>query len=150
MTIHLAKRFTFNLTALLFALAVLAVRPGHAASGGGDGGEGADIFEEGPSFVQMDAVTVSVIRQGKVRGFLTVAFTLELPGYEYREQLGALSPKLEAEYHRDISDIAARSIDMNYPVDVMLVKHRLQSSTDRVLGPDFAQVLMGSASIQRR
>ncbi len=150
MTIHSAKRFTLNLMAILFALTVLAVRPGYAAGGGDGGGAAADIFDEGPSFVQMDAVTVSVIRQGKVRGFLTVAFTLELPGYEYREQLGALSPKLEAEYHRDISDIAARSIDMDYPVDVMLVKGRLQSSTDRVLGPDFAKVLMGSASVQRR
>lgn len=146
MTIHSAKRFTLNLTVLLFALTVLAVRPVYAAGGGA----AADIFEDGPSFVQMDAVTVSVIRQGKVRGFLTVAFTLELPGYEYREELGALSPKLEAEYHRDISDIAARNIDMDYPVDVMLVKSRLQSSTDRVLGPDFAKVLMGSASVQRR
>lgn len=146
MTIQPANKLIVYLTALLFALGVLAVGPSQAAGGGG---ETVDIFDEGPSFVQMEAVTVSVIRQGKVRGFLTVAFTLELPGFEYREQLSSLRPKLEAAYHRDISAIAARSVDLNYPVDVMLVKERLQSSTDRVLGSDFAKVLMGSASIQR-
>lgn len=150
MTARSAPRLTACLGAFLFALAILAVRPGYASGASSEGGEGTDIFEEGPSFVQMDAVTVSVIRQGKVRGFLTVAFSLELPGYEYREQLGALTPRLEAEYHRDVSDIAARSVDLSYPVDIMLVKRRLQATTDRILGPHFAEVLMGSASIQRR
>lgn len=98
----------------------------------------------------MEAVTVSIIRTGKVRGFLTVDITLELPGSEYRATIGHVAPRLAAAYHHSIRDIAARGVDLDQPVDINLVTDILQTVTDQVLGEELVTVLIGSASVQRR
>lgn len=131
------------------ALGCMLALPRPAAASGGGAAEEADIHN-GPSFMVMEAVTVSIIRTGKVRGFLTVDVTLELPGSEYRQTVTKVAPRLAAAYHHSIRDIAARGVDLDQPVDINLVTDILQSVTDQVLGEELAIVLIGSASVQRR
>ena len=147
MTIQAKTTLHWFIAALALGFMLALPQPA-GASGGGSSTE--DALHEGPSYMEMEAVTVSIIRAGKVRGFLTVDVTLELPGSEHRQTINEVAPRLTAAYNHSIRDIAARGVDLDQPVDINLVTHILQTVTDQVLGEELAVVLIGSASVQRR
>lgn len=126
------------IVALLVALASPA-----AASGKSD--KAADPSRH----VALAPITVTVFRDARVRGMLSVELTLELADPAKREALDKIMPRLRDRYIAVLTQLAANRVDVRRPVDVGGVAEALQATTDRLLGPQSARVLVGGATVRR-
>lgn len=100
-------------------------------------------------YVAFEPVSVTVLNESRVAGFLAVTFSLEASDAEQEETITEMKPRLRDAIIRRLSRLAGTRIEVTRPLNIALVNRQIQSVVDEVLGDKTAEVLIQSASIQR-
>ena len=142
---------------LLVLLCAVAFAAPAFASGGGHGDEGEKKKLKGPqkdrpitslkSWVMVDAFTISIIQDGRVRGKFTVSFGMDVPDDALREKAEALMPRLRDAWLSELNLYAATTLRPKRVADVAGVSDLLQRTADAVLGKPGSKVLMAQATV---
>ncbi|RMF07860.1 MAG: hypothetical protein D6763_11350 [Alphaproteobacteria bacterium] len=127
---------------MALALAGLSATPGS--------GQAEDNIRLGePRHIFLEPMVVSVFRDMRVRGLLSVDVGLELSEPDDRGDIERILPRLRDRYLRVLSQLASNRIDVRRPVDIDAINRALQAVTDRALGQDKARVLVGGATVRQ-
>lgn len=123
-------------------LALIALSPGLMAAAPKDekkkGG--------GPSFLQINTLTASVMRASGRRGVLTVESGLDIPDAKLRAKADSVLPRIRAAFVQSLQIYASGIAPGSIP-NAEILTQRLQRETDRVLGQPGARVLIGTLLI---
>lgn len=128
----------------LFAFAALvALAPGLMAA--------APAKEEkkkggGASFLQINALTVTILLANGRRGVLTVESGLDIPNEKLRAKATSVLPRIRAAFVQSLQIYASGMSPGHIPNAEILTK-LLQREADRVLGQTGARLLLGTMLI---
>lgn len=104
---------------------------------------------EGSTFFELPSISVSVIRDARVRGIFTVSMGLEVDSLDMRLRVRKMIPRLSHEYHRVMAHFAAARLQMGKAINLDLLERLFQKATDRVLGADQARIMVTNALASR-
>lgn len=99
--------------------------------------------------IALEPMTVSVFRDSRTRGLLTVTVSLELADADDRERVLAVMPRLQDQFVMALTRLAANRVDVNRPLDIDGLSGVLQSAADRAIGAKTARVLVEGATVRR-
>jgi len=99
-------------------------------------------------FVEFSPISVSIIREYRIRGQLAVTFFLSVYKTSTVEKIEKLRPKLRDGLVQSLTRVANTRVNPNRPVDLELIGKFMQKSVDEILGPNMAEVLIQSAAAQ--
>jgi len=102
-----------------------------------------------PRHVFLEPLVVSVMRDMRVRGLLSLDVGLELTDPDSRSDVEKLMPRLRDRYIQALTYLASNRIDVSRPVDIDALNTVLQAATNRTLGADTARVLISGATVRR-
>jgi hypothetical protein len=140
-----AARLVVALCAMLMlAGAVLAAEHGEKKPAKGEGAI------EGPAFVKMAPIVLPIFnKENKVTRQAGLVLALELePG----KTAGDLEPnerKLRDAFITDLYTLFEQTANAEHVIDVVLVKERLQQTSDRVLGPGVVHAVLIQQAFER-
>ena len=98
----------------------------------------------GFSYIQIDALTATIIRGDGRRGVLTVEIGVDTPGNgALHTRADASQPRLRAAYLQVLQTYAS-GLSPGSPPDADYIARQLQKETDRVLGQPGARLLLGT------
>lgn len=97
----------------------------------------------------LEALTVTVFRDTRVRGLLAVELSLELTRPDDRGKIEKIMPRLRDRYLTSLTRFAANRVDVNRTVELSELARLLQGVTDEVLGRKTATILIGGATVRR-
>lgn len=100
-------------------------------------------------FIILEPLTVSVLRDARVRGLLSVDLTLELARLDERTAIEKIMPRLRDQLMFALTQLAANRLDIERPLDLPTITGALQQVTDRVIGESRARLLIGGATVRR-
>jgi len=132
-----------RMISLTLALVVLA------AAGAARAAEKAPAAETDALFVAVPPLTVPLVRGSAFHGRFFVHIDLAVESEAAQARIEALQPRLEAAYLESLSLLAQYHLDPGRAVDLPLVRKLLQRTTDRVLTPGMARVLIQEAAVRR-
>jgi hypothetical protein len=129
----------------LLALAVLAAAPALIAAAPAKDEKKKDIAAPpgGPSFIQIDTLTATIMRANGRRGVLTLASGLDIPDDKLRAKANSVLPRIRAAFVQSLQ-IYASGISPGSVPSAEVVTRLLQRETDRVLGQKGARLLLGT------
>jgi hypothetical protein len=129
----------------LLALAVLAAAPALIAAAPAKDEKKKDIAAPpgGPSFIQIDTLTATIMRANGRRGVLTLASGLDIPDDRLRAKANSVLPRIRAAFVQSLQ-IYASGISPGSVPSAEVVTRLLQRETDRVLGQKGARLLLGT------
>ena len=131
---------------LVMALLVATVIAGAAhASGTSHSAASSEADADGVTFFELPSISVSVIRDARVRGIFTVSMGLEVDSLDWRLRVRKMIPRLSHEYHTVMAQFAAARLKMGRVIDMDLLERLFQNATDRVLGADQARIMVTNA-----
>jgi flagellar basal body-associated protein FliL len=140
---------------LIPLLLLFAVAPAFGAGGGG--GDADKKKAKAPqkertytsleSWVMVDAFTISIVQDGRVRGRFTVSFGMDVPDEALKAKAEALMPRLRDAWLGELNLYAATTLRPRRPADVAGVSDLLQRTADGVLGKPGSKVLMAQATV---
>jgi flagellar basal body-associated protein FliL len=136
----------------LVILILLCAAPAHAASGDGDARklkapQKERTYTSLKSWVMVDAFTISIIQDGRVRGKFTVSFGMDVPDARLKAKAEALMPRLRDAWLSELNLYAATTLRPKRAADVAGVSDLLQRTADVVLGKTGSKVLMAQATV---
>jgi flagellar basal body-associated protein FliL len=122
--------------------------PAQAAGGGGHGETAAaepagSRVTSSPNFVPLEMLTATVSRDYRVNGVLQIDAGLEISDPALRARAMALKPRLRDAYTATLAEYAGGAYRPGRPPDAVLIGDMLQAATDRTLGQDGADFLLG-------
>jgi len=126
---------------VLFGVVLGASSAGEARASGAALGE--------PRHVFLKPLVVSVMRDMRVRGLLSLDVGLELTDPDSRSDVEKLMPRLRDRYIQALTYLASNRIDVSRPVDIDALNNVLQAATNKTLGADTARVLISGATVRR-
>ena len=140
-------------------LLLFAISPALGSGGGGGGHGDADkkkakapqkerSYTSLESWVMVDAFTISIVQDGRVRGKFTVSFGMDVPDEALKAKAEALMPRLRDAWLGELNLYAATSLRSRRPADVVSVSDLLQRTADSVLGKPGSKVLMAQATVR--
>ena len=97
----------------------------------------------GLSYIQIGALTATILRPNGRRGVLTVETGIDVPNEKLRERAASLQPRLRAAYVQSLQ-IYGAGLPPATPPNLEYLGRELQRETDRVLGKPGAKLLLGS------
>lgn len=134
--------FASSLLVVLFAIMMtIAAAPASAESDKGEGSEDDRFFEIPP-------VSVSVVQNNRVVGYLSVSYKLMLIDLNSAGRISNMAPRLKDASVKILARIARTRLDVTKPLNIDLVHIYLQQTVDQVLGEGVAKVLIQDASLQ--
>lgn len=111
-------------------LVALSVLPARAAGGGGHGGG------DGPVYVQLDPITVTIFRDNHAAGMYAVAMTLQLADANQRGEVQAAGSRLRDAMLRQLHALIENEERTGTEVTVSTVKRAMRAIARRELGSD--------------
>lgn len=100
-------------------------------------------------YIMLEPLTVSVMRDARVRGLLSVDLTLELARLDERAAIERIMPRLRDQLMFALTQLAANRLDIERPLDLPTLTAALQQVIDRVIGESKARLLIGGATVRR-
>ena len=100
----------------------------------------------GASYLQIDTLTATVLRDTGQRGVLTVEGGIDVPDLKLRARAALSLPRLRAAYVQRLQ-IYVAGLAPGAPPDPDYISRTLQTETDRVLGAPGAKLLLGAILI---
>jgi hypothetical protein len=100
------------------------------------------------AYLTLDPFMVSIVENYRVRGFLILEITLNMPDEDGQDGATIMAPKLRDSYVRALMEYGAKVATTKRPPDLTGITTRLQSQTDGVLGPGKARVLLTQALVR--
>lgn len=107
-------------------LVALSVLPARAAGGGGDG----------PVYVQLDPITVTIFRDDHAAGMYAVAMTLQLADANQRGEVQAAESRLRDAMLRQLHALIENEERTGMEVTVSTVKRAMRAIARRELGSE--------------
>jgi flagellar basal body-associated protein FliL len=104
--------------------------PEAKASGGAEA-----AVSTAPSFLELQPLTIPVVRESAVERMLRVSLTLELAGAEASGRATDALPRLTDAFVVELYGLLGRRQMAERQYDTGIIKRRLQAVSDRVLGP---------------
>ena len=135
--------------AILFStitLAGLAVGAAPALAEGHGGGE--EKAAESP-YIPIDDLNVTIFSDRRARGIMSIALSLEVTDTAKQGEVTARQPVLQDAYFRAMTRYAGTRSDVDQPINIGQINAVLQRTTDKVLGGNFAKVLISAAAIRK-
>lgn len=129
----------------LASLVVLALALAPAAALASEGGE-KKKKSGGSSFLDIAALSATVIRTDGRRGVLMIECGLDIPDPALRERAEKLLPRIRAAYFQMVQ-IYAAGLQPGAPPNVDYISRELQRQTDLALGKPGARLLLGSIMV---
>lgn len=123
---------------LLILAAALAVTPAAALAAADEKKKGG-----GSSFIQLNTLTATIMRDTGRRGVLTLDVGLDVPDEKLRAQVELVTPRLRAAFVQ-VVQIYAAGLSPNAVPNADFLARELQRETDRVLGRKGARLLLGA------
>jgi flagellar basal body-associated protein FliL len=99
------------------------------------------------SWVMVDAFTISIVQDGRVKGKFTVSFGMDVPDAPLKAKAEALMPRLRDAWLSELNLYAATALRPKRAADVAGVSALLQRTADGVLGKPGSKVLMSQATV---
>ena len=130
------------LSAALLAFGIVCLGQSDASekpAGKSEGGRGASATSP---YYMLDAMPISIIREAAARGLLVIEIGIDAKTLAEREKVEHLLPRLRDLYIRALNLYAGRDLHIDEPVNPNVIKARLQTATDTILGPGQAVVLL--------
>ena len=124
--------------AALLALAPATAFAPQALASGGEKKKGGGV-----SYIQIQALTASIIRRNGSRGVMTMEVGLDVANEQLRERAAASTPRLRAAYAQ-VLQIYAGGLPAATAPDADYLAVRFQRETDRILGKPGATLLVGT------
>ncbi|RMF14673.1 MAG: hypothetical protein D6757_05860 [Alphaproteobacteria bacterium] len=132
----------------LLPLILAAAGAGSLGKARASEGEGAGAQDE-LRYIDMKPVDVPLTRAGYLQGRFIVRAALKVETAKARAKVEAAMPKLEAAFLMAIADLTRYDIEAGAPIDIPLVRARLQRAADTVLGPGVTTVFIHEAMTSR-
>lgn len=130
-----------------FSLTVLIVAGGLTLSQGSVAAQEETVE---PSFIEFAPVSVSVVHNARVAGFLSIAFGVMVEGPEALARVEALLPRINDASVQMLARIARTRLVVTEAVNLELLRTYLQRTVDRIVGEGVARVLIQDATLQPR
>ena len=118
--------------------AVLSLVPAVASAAGGEKKKGGGV-----TFVQVKAVSATIIRRDGSRGVITVECGVDIPNEALRERANNLHPRLRDAYAGLLQAYAGGLPKAGLP-NADYLASEMQKATDRVLGKAGGKFLIGT------
>lgn len=132
----------------LLPLIVAAAGTGSLGMARASEGEGAGAQDE-LRYIDMKPVDVPLTHSGYLQGRFIVRAALKVESDKARASVEENMPKLEAAFLMAIADLTRYDIEADAPIDIPLVRARLQRAADTVLGPGVTTVFIHEAMTSR-
>jgi flagellar FliL protein len=100
-------------------------------------------------YVEMNALTIPVIRGGAVAKYILLQISLEVPDESAREEVIDRMPRLQDAFLRDLHAYFA-SIPLDSPLNVRTVKQRLQRIADRKVGAGIVDEVLIQGAFEKK
>jgi hypothetical protein len=97
----------------------------------------------GDTFIQLQTLTATVIREDGRRGIMTVDAGVDVPDGGLRERADQSTPRLRAAYAQ-VLQIYATGLPGGAVPNADYLSRQLQAATDQVLGRPGARLLLGT------
>lgn len=146
----MAPKMTKKILAVLALAAGAFMWQGPALASQEEDEKGAEETAPAPTFVEFAPVSVSVVHNNRVTGFLSVAFGVMVKDPEAAAKVEALLPKISDACVQMLVRIARTRLDVTQAINIELLRTYLQRSVDGVIGEGVAQVLIQDATLQPR
>lgn len=105
--------------------------------------------ENKPIFIDLESLTIPVIRGGAVAKYILLRVTLEVEDAAAEEQVKDRMPLLMDAYIRDLHHYFA-SIPINDKLNVRTVKRRMQRVSDRIVGPGVVSGILIQGAFEKK
>lgn len=105
--------------------------------------------QDPPVFLELDSLTIPVIRSGSIARYVLLKITLEVEDQGARDEVVDRMPRLKDAFLRDLHDYFA-SIPLDSPVNVRTVKQRLQRVADRQAGPGVVKDVLIQGAFEKK
>lgn len=99
-------------------------------------------------FVEFRPISVSIIREYRIQGMLSVTFYLSVDKASTVDEIERLRPKVRDGLVHSLTRVANTRVNPRRPVDLELIGLFMQRSVDDILGTGMANVLIQSATAQ--
>lgn len=99
-------------------------------------------------FVEMDALTIPVIRGGAVAKYVLLKLSLQVEDEGARQEVIDRMPRLQDAFLRDLHGYFA-SIPLDSPLNVRTVKRRLKRVCDRFVGAGVVQEVLIQGAFEK-
>ena len=117
--------------------------------GGDPAAEEAPPPPEPAVFVEMEPLTIPVIRGGAVAKYVLLKLSLEVEDAGAQQEVEERMPRLKDAFLRDLHAYFA-SIPLDSPLNVRTVKKRLQRVCDRTVGPGVVQEVLLQGAFEKK
>ena len=105
--------------------------------------------ETNESFIAIDAMNISIIKDLRVRGMLQVEIGLDVPDEDLRETALILYPRLQNAYVMALRYYTGNRLPLFTTPDVFQIATLLQQVTDEVLHRPGARVLLSQVMVHK-
>lgn len=133
------------LRTLLSALALLGLLAGPAAAASKSGDEAAEVVR----FIDLPPMSAAVLRDGRVRGLVTVQMTVELLKPEKAADLQSKLPRVQATLLNAMQRQVARMRSGRDLLDVEAMLSDMQRNADIVVGDGVVRPLIQNVDFRR-
>ncbi len=136
--------FTAVAASLILSLAGAA----HAAGDGGHESGGKKVTGT-DSYLPMDTLTATVSQNYRVRGVLQIDAGLEITDSRLRARAEAMRPRLRDAYTAVLAEYVGGAYQPGRAPDANMIGDMMQAATDRTLGEDGADFLLGMVMVHK-
>ena len=134
---------------LFFAFPLFDATRAFAGGGGGDGeAHGSEQVVEGPTYFEMQPITISVLDDGRVAHHYTYWFVLEIDNEEHREMVKKYMPRMKSEFVRYLHTVGSQRARAALK-DIGFVKKKLTKISNYVLGEPVVHNVLLKTKIER-
>ncbi len=102
-----------------------------------------------PIYVTMAPITIPLMRSGYVEGSFHIRLDIAVATKTEEERVTHLTPRLEAAFLGNLSDLAQFYIRPGEQTDVNMIGRILQQTTNQILGTSEARLLISDTAIRR-
>lgn len=122
----------------------------------------ADLFGDGAApkapiakvadavFVDLESVTIAVIRNRRIEKHVVLQISLEVPGETERATVSHALPRLKDAFIKDLYDYYAVQPPGREGINVEAIKKRLKFTTDAVMGPGLVRAVLIQGAVERQ
>jgi flagellar FliL protein len=112
-----------------------------------EGQEEQMVRDDDTLFVDMEPLVIPVYQGDKVAATVQIQVKLETIGSENKAKLQHIMPKISDLFIRDLHTLIPHLLKQEEQIDVLIIKQRLKLISDKLIGPDLIQNVLGQSVI---
>ena len=88
-----------------------------------------------PELVQLDSLTIPVIRQGAVQKYILLKITLQLKDQDWKELALLVMPRIKEQTYLSLHDYFSAA-PLDQPISIVAIKRRLRRVVEKSIGSE--------------